>query len=1065
MTATNQNKGQHYELIKSKTSTVYFSMSAQRSTALNNIKPGRTEWMLKAPRKHHERLGAAQHTAWRAQNAIDKTLARLQDVYSFAQPLLEAKLLELTGIEVDVKSTYLRLYVPNQTSWYNVHVLKGHATRTVSLLDAALHNFSYDETFERDSSFIIKSDPDRDLFDISPIGRKISISQFTALCRELDIGARYRAHLEGVLLEKDPVASSFLRNQVLHNQQSALKAAAHMALLKKDIGRDAHALVVGLLHGRHNPVLNNQAMQVCELGMMDLPLTGILIIRPDPAQEQRSRKMIAYIPHDPDHPLKEYPSTLDFMKELTRQLLENRTLASTSTQYRQFFSQFVDHEQRGHFFAGLEQRLTVVKWHEKQPGDPQPSWRETPVENPNLQFSAPPITGPLWTHLYHRQLDKILNDARVIAVPTADADSNARWAWWENFKKIASDIFNVALLVLTPFVPGLGELMLAYTAYQLADDVIEGAVDLAEGLWIEAAEHIIGVVNDTLQLIAFAAGAQIGEAFKLKLSPFIENTRAVQLANGEKRLWHTDMAPYAHKDLTLGNDSKPDALGLHQHTKGALLPLEDQIFVVQKEGGQHHIQHPTRPEAYAPKLSHNGHGAWLLEGENPRLWDSAKLMKRLGHSTDGFNSRQLENIRLASGVEEDALRRMHSENAPPPPLLEDTLKRTRAFSDAIDASQAIRTGRELDPSSFWFEQMVTDLPGWPKDHALQVHERSDLNGAARTYGNPAAETRHILSISLADVMAGKLPEAVSGFLDEAQMDTLLGFNPGKDRQVQALRNRLADLVDARRPAISDYIYKIRETTRDPRVRLLQRRYPELPTAIAERLVNDSTRIDQELLDDKQRISTDLNGRARESTFEVQATRACEGLYQDERLTPDSERLALNTLRLYSDTFSDLRIEVRDGTVDGPLRCSAGPDDAASVKILVHDEHGQYEIHEPGHRALPGTGDLYEAILHAMPERSARGIGFTSTRGHAFRQWLRDRARLPQERRTLLLEPSIRPVPTTETNLLLRGPALSREGKPLERRVSDLYPHLSEEEVDTFISSLPRGRCGSGHDPA
>ena len=89
------------------------------------------------------------------------------------------------------------------------------------------------------------------------------------------------------------------------------------------------------------------------------------------------------------------------------------------------------------------------------------------MDEPRLQYSAVPIAAPLWTYLYQQQLNKILNDARGIAVPTTDADSNARWAWWDNFKKIVADIFNVALMVLTPFVPGLGELMLVYTAYQL----------------------------------------------------------------------------------------------------------------------------------------------------------------------------------------------------------------------------------------------------------------------------------------------------------------------------------------------------------------------------------------------------------------------------------------------------------------------------------------------------------------------------------------------------------------------------------------------------------------------
>lgn len=46
--------------------------------------------------------------------------------------------------------------------------------------------------------------------------------------------------------------------------------------------------------------------------------------------------LIAYVPDDPRHPLKEYASFTDFMKELMSQL--------RSPDYQQFFSRFVAHQ-------------------------------------------------------------------------------------------------------------------------------------------------------------------------------------------------------------------------------------------------------------------------------------------------------------------------------------------------------------------------------------------------------------------------------------------------------------------------------------------------------------------------------------------------------------------------------------------------------------------------------------------------------------------------------------------------------------------------------------------------
>lgn len=124
-------------------------------------------------------------------------------------------------------------------------------------------------------------------------------------------------------------------------------------------------------------------------------------------------------------------------------------------------------------------------------------------------------------------------------------------------------------MVVTPFVPGLGELMLVYTALQLANDVLEGIVDLAEGQVIEGAEHFIGVASDLIQFAIFAAGGEIVSVFKR--SAFVDGLRAVKVGD-QQRLWNPDLAPYAKKDLQLPSDSRPDELGLHSHQEQKSCP-------------------------------------------------------------------------------------------------------------------------------------------------------------------------------------------------------------------------------------------------------------------------------------------------------------------------------------------------------------------------------------------------------------------------------------------------------------------------------------------------------------
>lgn len=1051
---TNINKGPHYNLITGKIDPAFKSASLKRVRELSATRLGLHDWYTSASSVQHSTLQDANINLWTSQHKIDQLLDELQGIHEFAKPLLSAALKEQYGVEDDVTTTYLHLYLPKDRPWYVIDISGGVITRTVSLLDAALHNFAASETCEADSDFISKPD-ERGLFDIKPIKRKMTIAQFQTLCRELDIGACYTKHLESILLAGDAVAKAALKYKVTESQKAAFKAAAHLALMTKDISHDSQKLILSMLDGQRNLTLKGKAVQFAELSVMDAALTGIVLITPDLEHSREVEGLIAYVPNDPEHPLKEYASVTDFLNELTRQLRDNAFIESTQMTYRQYFSQFVDQQQRGHFFAGLQQRLFRVQWHKKEDLDQRPTWREEPVTNPKLQFRVTPITGDFWTHLYQQKLNKILNDARDIAVSTADTDSNARWAWWDNFKKIVSDIFNVALMVVTPFVPGLGELMMAYTAYQIASDLMESVVDLALGLWVEAAEHFVGVVTDVVQLAAFAAGAQIGQMARLKLSPFVDGLKPVELPNGQTRLWNPDLKPYEQPNLTLPADSGPNERGLHSHEGQDILPLDGKHYAVQTDPktGKHRIKHPSRPEAYSPELKHNGLGAWTHEAENPRSWEGPTLMQRLGHSVGGLSDAELEQIRAVSGTQENALRKMHVENAPPPPLLADALKRFKIDQKAEQAIELIRAGRPLDPSWYWFESLAPHMEGWPSDKALKVYEDSSKTGNCRQYGKADAPEDHTLTTSLSHVLSGKLPESIVEFLDQEELETLLGKKVPEDEQLQALRDRLADEADKDKADISKQLYAFGEKSDNPHIQLLRRTFPELPSDVAEELLSSSSEAELERMTKEQRLPLCLKNQAREAAFEARTSHAYEGFYDDAYLAPDTEKLALNALRIHTDTFSDLRIEVREGTYDGSLRCSVGGAEASTVRLLVRDERAQYEVRDCANTKLHEVDDFYNSVLRALPADKRAALGYSTGQGTFFKQWVMVKTEAPAERRTILAEPPIRPVPDPETVILLRGPGLSKAGMTLEERVQDLYPHLSEREVSAFVQSL------------
>ncbi len=59
------------------------------------------------------------------------------------------------------------------------------------------------------------------------------VTVFTAMCRELDIGQRYKTYLEDNLSIGNPVDSALLRGKIRDSQKSAITAALHLAQMQK----------------------------------------------------------------------------------------------------------------------------------------------------------------------------------------------------------------------------------------------------------------------------------------------------------------------------------------------------------------------------------------------------------------------------------------------------------------------------------------------------------------------------------------------------------------------------------------------------------------------------------------------------------------------------------------------------------------------------------------------------------------------------------------------------------------------------------------------------------------
>ena len=1010
-------------------------------------------------------LKAAIAEHWQRQNRLDQRLAALNDVYAFAEPLLKHALRDYGT--VDVRNTYLRLYVEANLAWWKINISGAQTSKTVSLLDAALGNFAASDDF-LDFAFLGPSDArgQRDVLSITPrtSGARLTAQGFKDICRQLDLGAQYQLKLSQALGFNNPPLARTVHDEVVARHKAALNSAAHLALAKGDLEPETHGSMLDLLNDRPSP------LQAYTLSVMNVALVGIVLFIAAPGP-----RVIAYVAEDPEHPLKAYPSPLAFMAELTRQLRDK-------ARYQVFFSQFVPHAERGAFFAGLNARLSHIQWHQKARTDSGPSWKDTPISDPNLHFSVQrwqddyrqrpptPHADTLWSYLYRVQLNKIVNDARTIAVSSTDVERHARWAWWDNLEQMFADLLNAALLVLTPFVPVLGELMLVYSAYQIMDEVCEGVVDWSEGRRTEAWEHVAGVADSVIQFALFAAGGHIGQLARLKLSPFIEGLVPVQRADGSRRLWNPDISAFARK-TPIPADSIPSPAGLHQHDGKTLLALGDHHLEVQYDplSDAHRVVHPERPDAYRPRLQLNGDGAATHEGERPRTWERAQLLRRLGHRVQPFSDTQLEQLRVASATEDGALRRMYEYNETLPPLLDAGLKRLEAADSIQAASEKIRAGQALsaDPSSDWFEQMVTELDGWPRNKALQVFLKPDLSGSSHRYGAAQASAADTLRISLGEVLSGHLPERVLGFLDEAAITRLLGAEVPKSQRVHALREQLADYVLSQSRDIAPAVYRAREESDDPGIISLRHDHPDLDLSLARRLLDTARPAERQALAAHRRGPLRLRNLADELHVAAEAARAYEGFYPPASPSPATETLMLKTLQLHADVLSDLHLEIRNGAVTGPLRSQAGPDTATTRRVLVHNSLG-YAVYDGAGQPLHSPANLYEAVLSSLPAASHSGLGYRPGEGADLRRWLMTALEPLAERRTLLAEPATHRVMERHTQQLLGGPLLSRcRAAPADHPATfarevlqRLFPSLSEQRLSRFIEAIPTDQLGT-----
>ena len=499
-----------------------------------------------------------------------------------------------------------------------------------------------------------------------------SIDALVAACRALDAGSRYQALLD----------SNFTRHQALlmADKLAALKLALHVALLQKHIDLPVKAALEACFDGSATQPAGSAGAITAYPGVMSMlgeTVHEALYIQLR-GQDDSDQGVVVYLAGDGEQTLHRYASRPALEQALASQLAEPG--------YRERFCQRVALRQRGAFVATLVLRLADAL--------------------PDLEVEGEAGHGTLCERWVKVQIERVKDDARLLLVPTADADARASRERLQGWASAGWSLANLAGF----FLPAVGATLLANLMRQVCSQVYEGVADWAAGHDHEALNHLLNVAEIAAGA-AVTAGAVAGATALVRTgrSAFVDGLGPVNLQGGDARLWHDELSVYASAP---GDGAVLGAHGLYTCDDRYWVRLGDQYYEVHQPqgGGTWRLRHPLRQEAYGPVIEYNAERFWHLRSEQPMGWnDAAKMLDRLWPQTRPLDAQRAQWVLQAACSDVDELRGILVENRALPANLRYTLRCFEADQRMEDFFATLAGGASDNPDSqllHWCRQRV-----------------------------------------------------------------------------------------------------------------------------------------------------------------------------------------------------------------------------------------------------------------------------------------------------------------------------------------------------------------------
>lgn len=589
--------------------------------------------------------------------------ASLAEVRYVQMPLLEAALRNFAASEVSSE-------VPvNTVLWPSIERVLGEVATHDSVGEVALKPIEtvLGKVFARG----VKVDYlalDNGL--ISPDGHRQAsptATEFAKLCRALDLGGQYQQHLDDILRPSTAQAPEALPvHLIAQSQRYAMLVDAHVALHSARVTAQEHQLLVRLCLMREPLSLDGATARAMQLKLLGCALEQIVVLKlvEQGLLHDTTRRVLVYVPGDEQGAWRSYADLRHFANDLGRRL---RIPA-----YQRFFARFVRRRDSQRFFSAVSETYEGL----------------SDLANGDLQERLVAYPGELFDSLGQARIEQIKDDAKTIAMPVAELDRRVQR---EHEQRLVAEGW--ALLNLAGFfVPALGVVLLATTAWNVLGEIFHGIEAWKEGDTSEALDHLIEVATDLATLGATALG--VGLASRLwSRSAVVDGLSLAYLEDGRTKLVSQDLTVFRG---TPAPEAVRDEQGIYRLGERTWVEIDGEHYPVRQRLSDRQWQLEPRNE-HGPLLQHNGAGAWRVWWEQPGTWENRHyLFRRLGGDLRELSDVQIDQVLSFHGLDEDYLRGLHVHGLAPDAELLDSAVRCRLAWRIRELVAGLRAGVPSD---------------------------------------------------------------------------------------------------------------------------------------------------------------------------------------------------------------------------------------------------------------------------------------------------------------------------------------------------------------------------------